>query len=347
MSTGEIQYIADSILIEKVVKLDVALTKEAGLVNDIFSGVGSAVSSYVKSNVDFSSPAGTAKSVLKLLAPGMLFRVHPLLAFLYYIANEYGYDIVGTIDSIVDSISGKINAGEPVSPEEINQAALAKSSSVNNDLFYGLRELEKTGTLLKSSKRGGKPIGGSFFGVKGAPILSNLFGFLDRSKSGAGKSLLVGFVAWFIKTILLSAGLLAIGAGAKKVIQTGKDAITNEDGTKIDSISEPNQKTKPIQEKEMDQEKAQENDTSWYMPIINGSLENTVLAWVSEFYPDLSEYEDIILKTNSFNSVIRDLSGKISGSYLVVPGNFDKKSTVDRFVRDVEREIDKLKNEAK
>jgi hypothetical protein len=49
MSLGEFQYIADSELIEKIAKLSAlndVLYKEAGIVDDIFSGVGPAAVSY-------------------------------------------------------------------------------------------------------------------------------------------------------------------------------------------------------------------------------------------------------------------------------------------------------------
>lgn len=335
--SGEIQYIADTILIEKIAKLEDVLTKEAQMgdvVGQIFSGVGSAVSSFVKANVDSSSPGALAKSVLGLLAPGMLFRVHPLLSFVYYIAKEYGYDITGIIKSVTDKISDKIKSGEQIDPSEINQAAITATASINTDLLYELRKLEKTGSFIKMAQRS-RPLGGKFFGQKGAPILHNLFGFLPKK---SGQSLLAGIVAWFIKTILLSAGLLTIGGaantGAKKLVEKGSDIIKTPDPLLVSNTGQ-----EAVSEENIS--KLQSHDSYiWYVPILGGNVKNTILEWAKEFYPDLSGYEDIILKTPSFNNIVNEMSRFAKGPYLVLPSTFKSREDIaKRFVPDIQKEI--------
>jgi len=331
--SGEIQYIADTLLIEKVIKLDSALTKEAGLVDEVFSGVGSAVSSFVKSNIDTSSTGDLAKSVLELLVPGTLFRIHPLVSFLYYIGREYGYDMAGMVSSITSKISDKIKAGEKVTPEEVNSAALSISKGASADLFAELRALEQEGGLLKAAQRGRQPLGGSMFQSSKRPLLYRIFGFLNQRGKGSGKSLMGGFIAWFIKTILLSAGLLAVGGAAKAGVSKLKGDEKKEDGAEQGASSESAQKGYARQRQEP-QQQAQRTGT-WYVPILGGSVQNTVSDWTVEFNPDLAGYEDIIERTPTFNSSVRELSKYVDGGYFVLPNNFRGR---DQIVADIARE---------
>jgi len=348
MSSGEIQYIADTLLIEKVIKLDSALTKEAGLVDEVFSGVGSAVSSLVKSNIDTSSPGALSKSVLNLLIPGTLFRIHPLLSFLYYIGKEYGYDMVGMASSITDKISDKIKAGEQVTPAEVNSAALSKGASA--DLFSELRAIEQEGGLLKTAQRGRQPLGGSMFPSSRLPVLHRIFGFLNQI--GKGKSLMTGFIAWFIKTILLSAGLLAVGGAAKAGVSKIKGDDKKDDAEKIDSEkTQPNQEQsgqgyarQRQEESKQPQPQSQQSNGTWYVPVLGGSVYNTITDWTVEFYPDLAGYEDIIERAPSYNKAADKLSKYMKGRYFVLPSSFkSREQIVANIAIDAKKEIKKSK----
>lgn len=361
MSAGEIQYIADTLLIEKVIKLDSALTKEAGLVDEVFSGVGSAVSSFVKSNIDTSSPGALSKSVLALLVPGTLFRIHPLLSFLYYIGKEYGYDMAGMVSSITDKISDKIKAGEQVTPEEVNSAALSISKGASTDLFSELRAIEQEGGLLKTAQRGRQPFGGSMFPSSKLPVLQRIFGFLNQRSKGSGKSLMGGFIAWFVKTVLLSAGLLAVGGAAKAGVSKIKDDDKKDDAEKTQPNQEQSgqsvqsgqsgqsytgqgqEKSKQSQESQQSQQ-SQGSTGTWYVPVLGGSVYNTITDWAVEFYPDLSGYEDIIERTPSYNKVVNELSEYVQGRYFVLPSSFNsREQIVADIATDAKQEIKKLK----
>ena len=343
MTSGEIQYIADSILIEKLASLDNALNKEASLVDDIFSGVGSAVSSFVKSNVDTSSTGSLIKSVANLLAPAMFFKAHPLLGVLYTIGSTFGYNLTGMLSSVVGSIMPKITAGEKVTPEEVNQAGLAQSGmAANADLFRDLKELEKNGNLIKSAQKT-QPLGGAMFGAKGAGLLYRLFGFLGQKRKGAGKSLMLGFIVWFVKTILLSAGLLAVG-GATKSLVTGDEGKTQV-GTPEQNAPETRTTTAPSNLRPSGAGQvfnANDANSAWYVPVIGKDITQTLLGWAVEIYPDLSGYEDIIVNTPSFRRA-RDLLAKEyeqGKDFVIVPPGFNRRiDIVNQFAGDAHSQI--------
>lgn len=289
---SEIQYIADSMLIDKIYKLDSVLTKRAGVVDELFSGVKPQVESYVKSNIDDSSTGALAKSVLNMIKPSNLYNVHDLLSALYLAAKKYNFPIVGIINSVYNSVSNKIISGQKILPEEVDQSVIATAS------LSELRKLEKQGALLRTARMG--KFSQDYRGVQGANIMDAILGSISKD---AAEVIVAGFVVWFVKTILGAAGFLG----------TGDHQVKEEAGTQI--------------------------------PLVQGSVERTVLSWVPEFYPDLSGYEDIILNTPSFRSVVRELSGSVSNSSLILPDNFNKKSSIDKFIADVQREVQKLQKE--
>src|SRR5690606_8301088 len=126
-------------------------------------------------------------------------------------------------------IKHKILSGNQIDPAEINSAA-----GVNIvQAMQVLHEIDKKGELLKTAQgyktrtNYNSPLGGSFLGDRSKPLLVNLFGFMNSNmnskRKGGALALAIGFIVWFIKTVLLSVGLLA-GVGAiKKVIIPEKD----------------------------------------------------------------------------------------------------------------------------
>jgi len=347
VSSGEIEYISDSLLIEKIALLDSALYKEASITDQIFSGVGSSVSSYVKSKIDSSSTGSIIKSVANFLAPGVFWKIHPVLGVLYTIGSMSGYNLTGMLSSITSSIMPKLTSGEKVTPEEVNQAGLAQSGlSASADLFKDLRDLEKTGSLIKSAQKA-QPLGGSMLGTPGAPLLHRLFGFLGQKKKGAGKSLMLGFIVWFVKTILLSAGLLAVGGAAKSIVTNDKDQGTTPVGTPNNDApatrATPVASTSALKQSGSGQVfHANDEGTAWYVPVIGKDITDTLLGWAGEIYPELSEYEDIIVNTPSFKRA-RDLLNKEyerGKDFVLVPPGFNRRiDIINQFAGDANSEI--------
>lgn len=227
MSSGDITYIADSMLIEKIASMEhgLSLQKQAGLPDSIFSGVANEVSNYVKNNIDTSSTGGLLKSVFNILTPGILFnRVSRIAGIAAAAGSSFGYSPSAVLESIVQAIKPKLMRGEQVTSEDVNKAGLAAAGGLgaSADLLHELRGIEKKGELLKTAKAGG-----------GSGVLGSIFKYLlsphrDRNvsskKKRAGKSIGIGVIVWFVKTVLLSAGLLAGGAAIKSMVDKDKES---------------------------------------------------------------------------------------------------------------------------
>lgn len=327
----QIDYLADEILIDKLAKMDMVFYKEAGVVSDLLSGAQSMVSNFVQNHIDSSSTGAFLKSILNLLAPGLFFKAHPVLGIIYTAGSQFGFDASTILSNIISVIKPKIMGGEQIDPGEINRAA-------GGDIVQAMKELhniEKQGALIKTAQRYNKPLGGSFFGQKGAPLLHNLFGFMNNKKSGGAKSLAAGFIVWFIKTVLLSAGLLA-GAGAiKHFVAPDKEETQEPQEDNFNSFKNETEKGTETKLPKVYDVK--------YLPLINSSPEKTILEWITGFNPDLSGYEDIIKKVPGYQLAVNLLKSKHQAGkdYVEVPKGLDEKSIVNSIVPEVRAEMNK------
>jgi len=344
------QYISDSQLIEKFFLIDSAFQKKAGLLSDSLSGIASAFTNTVKSEIDTSSTSSLIISVLKLLVPATFFRLHPVLGILYSIASEMGFDITSPLKSISNTVESKLKNGELVSPNDLG-------SIINEASFNDLRQIEKDGfirfAIWPFSKGPQKS------------LLHRVFGFLGRER---GKSLAVAFVIWFVKTLLLSVGLLSVGGFVNKkltkeepVSQTQKkDEIIqgNDDDEEETSIfskirskipffsSTPSHNLKPSGK---GQEFHKNDDEAiWMVPMI-GSVENTLKEWTKEIYPELKDYINIVSSLPSFNKTVNILKNELDSNYsgyILMPIGFNRRiDVVDTFAGDAAAKLPKETNE--
>jgi len=102
---ADLQYLSDTILIDRIACLELGITKQAGLsetlgLGGIANSITDWVQNYIKENVKTDSASDIGISVLQLLAPAILFRINPFVGILYEIASAYGFDIQGIISKI-------------------------------------------------------------------------------------------------------------------------------------------------------------------------------------------------------------------------------------------------------
>lgn len=342
---NDLRYLADSELINRVAMIDAALLyKNAGIAESL-GGVSDAVKSYVLSKIDTSSTEGTIKGVLDILSPAMFFYMHPLLGVLVAAASSFDVDLSDILSKIVGAIKSKIEAGEIVTPEEVNAAGQALTVSASSDMFYELRKLAQNGKLttiafspVQDTKK--------FYNQ---PLLHRIFSFLSPVKR---KHLFVSFIVWFVKTVLLGAGLLATAGILKSKIAP---STSKEEPAKPEETQEPiqPQQTRPaaisvpiipkaaIPWKASGQgEQYFKNDTSniWVVPVY-GNVKNTLILWTTEIYPELKGKESKIISLPSFNRTANILEKNIDynkPNYLMMPPGFNKRiDVVNMFVGDI------------
>jgi hypothetical protein len=237
-TSGELQYLSDTLLVENLLALEFGLTKQAGVL-DILGGVAGAIKDQVKQHLNHDSASGVMGGVANLMAPAVLFRLHPIIGVLYLIGTSFGVDITSMFGKIMNLLKPKLEKGLPITPEEVNSVGKAVVSSevgpieaaasgFSHDMLEHLRVINLSDFRVKTAQDTSSLISALtgfqnsqrqtipnkipwFMGDSGASPIQKIFGDLFASRStGKAKWLLGGFVVWIIKTVLAGAGLLAV-----------------------------------------------------------------------------------------------------------------------------------------
>lgn len=356
--SGEVQYVSDTILLEETFQVlaefnHPGLEKYAFDLASILPSIGNWVSSHTGERFH-SEPSSVLRTITDLVVPGIAFGIHPLLGALVSAAEYFGYDLASIYDKIKSAILPDIKAGNPVSPEKINSVAQSAIPEVSeappeppeeegqaDDLLYPLRAMRDRGELTKEAIGTGyvarnRAEGGWLNPLKG---LLNLFSARRRG------NIIVGLLVWFLKTVLLSAGLLAV-AGAvlpKKNPITGQEPAATPPGESLtqSDVSKPAStgagsyiyKTQP--------------GDLWIEDLAGRQPQEMILQWALQSYPSLSQYRSIILNTPSFWNAVRKATenwrpGQVDVS---IPDPFKKRDdVVSLFIDDVFKAI-KMKGE--
>lgn len=373
------QYIADSILIEEVAALEFGLYKQAGLFDSLnLGGIGSSIKGFVGDHVKEDAPGGYVGSVLGLMAPAVLWRINPFVGILYLIASQFGFDIQGVVSKIVDAIKPKLMSGQQVSAEEVSSIGKSvvgslASEAAPDDLFEPLRKMSQSGELYKTAQSvdalksllGLSPSAGStlpktpFLFGSGGSILQKVFGSLfSLPNRGKGKWLLGGFVIWIIKTILAGAGLLAGAEAISGMMGHKKPTAPSTPGSSVVSPAPAHHEDgstysmSPVSTSDAPAAMpaptpARDSQELWVVPLVgDGSVEDTLVAWALDLYPNLDKYDDIenIIKNSSAfratAALLKNDPKKIGNKSLVMPSEFSsRKSVVDTFIDDVIRNL--------
>jgi hypothetical protein len=191
----------------------------------------------------------------------------------------------------------------------------------------------------------------------GGSLIQKIFGqlFSAPKTAGKGKWLLGGFIIWIIKTILVGAGLLAgaeaiSGAlGHKKPTSTSTSptSTTKPEDTSGQGSTYP-QKPEVITNTHTNLPTPISNGPEiWVVPLVgDGTVEDTLIAWALDLYPNLSHYDDIeksIESTPSFVTTVSFLKRdpkKFGAKTMVMPSEFSsRKQVVDIFINDVIRNL--------
>lgn len=350
---AELQFIDDTLLVESFL-----LTKEAGLVSDSLGSIANLVKTYVVDKIDTSTPEAIGRSILKLMAPAIIFKVSPILgSALIFASQAFGFSLDTIWDGIKSMIAPKIERGEPVSAGEINQAANQYlSQEATADLFHDLRILQKNG-LEKIAQVGGPWL----LPKKHDSVLHRIFGFLGP---GRGRNLAVGFIAWFIKSILAGAGLLVAAGGITEALglkykqEPGQDPSIKQDHTEVfktppaqvvPAMYLPPSRSHSLKDSGRGSVYHKNDAQSVWMVPLYGGIKNTLVLWARDVYPELNGKENLIANNSAFIKIVNMLSQYVNSrhpNYLIVPPGLNtRKQIVDLFAGDVSQSIPKQLSE--
>ena len=321
---GEIQYVSDTILLEETFQVlaefnDNRFEKYAFDLAAILPSIGSWVASHTGAQMR-DEPNSILRTVEDLVVPGIAFGIHPLLGALVAAAEYFGYDLTAIYEKIKSAILPDLKAGKPVTAEQINSAAQAAIPEVSetsstepppeegeaDDLFYSLRAMMSKGNLTKEAIIGGKS---SYYSRTEGGWLNPLKGLLNLFSARRRGNIIVGLLSWFLKTILLSAGLLAVAgvvgsAFSKKPGEAGQEGPAPA-GAPAAQTSSPQTpaptgvnsyvyKTKP--------------GDMWVEELNGQQPHEMLLKWALQSYPILDQYKSIILNTPSFWNAVREIT---------------------------------------
>jgi hypothetical protein len=338
---GDLQYISDSLLIESCFG-NQYIVKNADSDFSLDS-IAASVKTFVKGLIDFSSPKKFAVSVLKLLEPGIFFSIHPLLGILAGIASEFGFSVTDILADLISPVKETLLSGQKVTPESINQSGKAIIATSSLDELRNFLVKRSNLNLIKEAgifsfiTKLFRKIGGGKAGR----------GKAGRGKAGRGKAkgLLVGFLGWFLKTALMGAGLLAVGKATESVINGGDDKeeeVKPEGAAAAKPVATPTRVPSIPSSGTGSQFHENDADTAWVVPL-SGGIENTLLDWAVEIYPDLNGYDSIISRLPSFIKILDLLKKDWDSSkpnYLIIPPGFNRRvDIVNVFANDA---VDKI-----
>ena len=319
----DLKYFQDTMLLDKIALINSAMYKTA----DMMSSISGAVEQWGKDHIDTTSASTIFESLAKLAEVSVLTGVNPLIGAADAVIQELtGFSITSVIASILRSLYHKITSGESLTTNDINSAGISVLSSAPSlDI---LRQFEKTGQLVIM--------------VKSAAGKDGWLGGFIRKMFGAGKlenkkgvfNLISGLAVWILKTVLKGAGLLALTGGVLGLVglknkknQEGTNQETNETDL-IHNVSNENipympQPTANNFRSSGDGEQVHRNDQStvWWVPI-NGSIQNTLMNWAINIYPELNGHQDEIKLNGSFMRLSNILASYIDKGFFEVPKGF-------------------------
>lgn len=350
MNPGELELIADTLLVNKLANIEYSLLKTAGFGDLLIGKLGeglNVIKEEVLGTVDTSSVGSATSDIGNMIATGALFKIWWPLAFINGIASQvYGINIITIGKQIWDLIVGKITSQGSISPQDVSEATksvtLAMAGSDNQpvadrrafDLFEPLRTADLNGELYKFARTGRSRNGGAM-------------GFFQSISPFKGKTIIGGLVGWVIKAALIGAGILTVsGVGARLLglKKSPEEAAQAPDETQESGAGYTEQEEAPSvgltpTGRGQDIHQNDHSKSQWVVPLVQNSVEKTLIVWAGDVYEELAGQDQAIRQSASFNKVVNEMKRLLeygNTSRVPVPPQYkSRKQVVDQFARDV------------
>jgi len=334
MIKGEIQYVADTLLLEKLAVMEYGLTKNAGIV-DMLGGMASSIKDEIANKV---KEKGLATVLEEYLVSGVIMKILGPWGYpIKWGAELLGFDVDGFIDSLIEFVKNALSAGKAITLDEVNQAgkSLAGVTAASNDMLIFLRKAEFEGTIMKHAgitdyvERANRNI--PFFGGSGG-ILGRIFGYLARTGNGKSKilAIITGIIVWAVKTVLLGAGVAGVSTIVKNYSHKNetpgetKEPSETENASYQTQVSNSEESAHPVKinipaaipnsftaSGDGNQYHINDGSTVWVVPLLNKSIEKTLIWWTITIYPELKGHESELSQSSSFNNMVSILRSGI------------------------------------
>lgn len=344
---NERQLLIDSIVAESAFYDPLFKNAEGG----VLSSLVGIITDYVGSKID---PNNRVESVLSLLVPatfaalGGSFRI---LGFAMQIAESvFGISIGKIIMSIASEIKGLISTGAKVTSDQVNK--ITQQSVLNNG--GGEATENEYSSYLRTNQS--LTLSDALMFKKAADVYNTSLektaklpgaGFATFLKfKGKSTSLLVALISIIVRTILWAGGFMLAEDGFNKLVGRPNSFDGSSDKrdpakTISDSGMSPgvsNQKVFVVNSNYRE-ENLNNKYNRW---VINTPIENiddVILGWSLEVYPDLKSHESQIKNTNNFQTIVNLIktynSNNNTGAVFIPPTFKSKKQIVDKFIDEV------------
>lgn len=331
MRKGDVSFYLDTLLIETALG-NTAFTKTAQ--GSALSGLADMVKNYFSAHWD---PNNRADSVLNMLAPTAISAIFRGLGFgklgllFGLVASTLHIDVGGMIHKIYDAVKEKLEQGQPIAPSELDNAV---SSAVQGDMpatsdqlpAMDKRNFDKELRDARLVRLSLEQYETQMFQLTKEGQRSSSW-FSSPGRRTAAGSLIGRIIGWVFKIILMSAGFMVAGDVAAKML--GRPSALDQTwhaGQPSGTATQPSMPPK----------------TLWVEHVTNdpGSIENMLVGFAKDVYPNLAGKEDAIKKSPTFQAIKEHIAWYNHTSAgepeVYIPSNYpDKKSLVDRFAGEV------------
>lgn len=366
MVKDELQYLSDSKVIE-ILFSDASMVKEAGLFEDIgFPSIANAIKDFARGVANKDGSSGYVDTIINTLGSGILGRIHPLLGLFSAIASSaFGFNLSSIFGRFKRMLRQHFSSSGSLSLGEVDQLARdAVGLQVSASLDPALDSLESYGFEASAQNRKRRfrrnpKIDIPMIGEKGKPLLIKIFGNLGALR---GKALAAGILVWFLKTFLLGAGLVTAGVGAKMLYDKSKEVVTEQPSSETQekshdhkqeqaetTVSKPTTTAPKYKVKQTGSTFKpsgagtkyfpNSGGSLWVVPLIGRSINNTLIEWALDVYPESAKVEHLFERSDDFQRTVSLLKRNYNyrdPDNLVMPRQFhSRKQVVDSFIEDV------------
>jgi hypothetical protein len=247
----------------------------------------------------------------------------------------FGINAFSIWDSICSNVKSLLGSGNKVSPESITQIGEQEiSKHAENYYYHGisiLSDFDKVGLIsLGSMSSFGAENSGNWF----INLFKKIFGADKSPGQTKAKFSIVRFITqiftWTIKSMFLSAGLLAAGGGLMYFLGRKPQGV----GTKNIEPSSNNTENNTQQ----NQEYSSRSSDVWNIPLDGKTPPEMLIEWAIDKYPQLEGHEDEIDQSPSFWNTVREVAKNYhtGQSNIEIPSQFrSPEDILSKFVPDV------------
>jgi hypothetical protein len=320
----------------------------------MIEGIVKGIAGHVESNID---PNNKLNSVLNLLAPGLLMASgFPILAFVAEMATQwFGInlgaifsDIASALKSLlsggskldsgtVDSIAAKaVSNHEGSEPTQQDLEAAQQKKLTASSLTITEAKLYKAAIIELMDKYNGDPK--NIFN-KRAGFLTDIASFIGLK--GSTSRVLVKVIGWVVKTVLWAGGFMLANDAIHSVlgvpkITPGSGAQTVSAPVEQTAVSIPTPKQTLFAVNPAYTEEKLNINSRWIEPVSPDSIDQDIVQWAEDIYPDLKGRDADIRSTSGFQKaveVIKNYNATNTSNVTFMPRLFtSRKKVVDLFI---------------